>query len=266
MTGDSCHRVDPPDEIGDTGKNANRKLSSGVPFPRSPSPVPGHDPETETVDELRDYDLSIIQPRCGYRFSVDPLLLCEFAGGCDGRVIDLGTGCGVMALIMARKAAASRVVGVEFREESARLAARNALLNGLSERVTVVPADILDLKRSLPVSSFDLVLANPPFRRVGTGKVSPHAGRDTARHESTAVLADFLSVAKYLVTPAGRVCLIYHVSRLTELIVEASALKLSLLRLQFVHGGPDDSARMVMLELAKGRTGELTVLPPLFVR
>ncbi len=221
--------------------------------------------ENETVDELRDYDLRIIQPRHGYRFSVDPLLLCDFAGTCRGEVIDLGTGCGVMALIMARKAPDSRITGVEFREESARLAGRNGALNGLLPQVTIIHADILQLKERFPVSSFELVLANPPFRRAGSGKISPCAGRDTARHESTATLEDFLSAAKYLVKPAGRICFIYHVSRLSELVARAYQLNLGLLRLRFVHGGGEDPARMVLLELVKGRNGELTVLPPLVV-
>ena len=225
-----------------------------------------HEPGSETLDELRDHDLKIIQPRTGYRFSVDPLLLCGFAGPAEGDVVDLGTGCGVIALIMARMSLGAQVVGVENRTESARLAERNASLNGLAGQVAIICADILDLKRRFPVSSFDLVLANPPFRRRETGKISPHTGRDTARHESTAGLADFLAVAKYLVKPPGRICLIYHVSRLAELMTGAALLKLTPLRLQFVHGGPRDSARMVLLELAKGRSRELLVLPPLFVR
>ncbi len=219
----------------------------------------------ETMDELRDFDLRILQPRRGYRFSVDPLLLCEFSGKSDGRIIDLGTGCGVMALIMARMVPGSMIVGVESREESARLAERNVALNGLEGQVTVISADILSLKGLFPVSSFDLVLTNPPYRPLGTGKVSPLAGRDTARHESTASLADFLEMAKYLVKTAGRICCIYHVSRLAELIATASLLKLCLLRLQFVHGRATGCGRMVLVELGKGRNGELTVLPPLFV-
>ena len=220
----------------------------------------------ETIDELRDYDLRIIQPRSGYRFSVDPLLLCEFAGTSEGEMIDLGTGCSVIPLIMARKNVSAHLTGVDFKEESAQLALRNVDLNDLSTRVKIIFADILELKGRFPVSSFDLVLSNPPYRAAGSGKISPHAGRDTARHETTAKLVDFLQIAKYLVKPAGRICMIYHVSRLAELIAQASLLKLSLLRLQFVHGKETDCARMVLLEMAKGRTRELTVLPPLFVR
>jgi tRNA1Val (adenine37-N6)-methyltransferase len=223
-------------------------------------------PSHETIDELREFGLRIIQSKSGYRFSVDPLLLCRFAGPAEGRIIDLGTGSGVMALIMARISEPARIVGVEVNHQAAAVAQRNAGLNELDDRVEIVTADILDLKQQFPVSTFDLVLANPPYRPRGAGRISHIPGRDTARHESTALLADFLTTAKYLVRPSGRICFIYHVSRLAELIAEASIRKLSLLRLQFVHGSAEDEARMVMLELAKGRSRELSVLPPLFVR
>lgn len=220
----------------------------------------------ETIDELRAYDLRIAQPRDGYRFSVDPLLLCDFAEtGVADEVIDLGAGSGVISLILARKADAVRIVGVELQEGMAELARRNAEMNGLSERVSIICQDILRLKERFPVSSFDLVVANPPYRKRGAGRVSPRAGRDQSRHESTAGLADFLAAAKYLVRPGGRICFIYLAERLAEFLAEAAEMKLSPLRLRMVHGTPDSTARMFLVELAKGRKGHLRVLPPLFV-
>jgi tRNA1Val (adenine37-N6)-methyltransferase len=220
----------------------------------------------ETIDELRACGLQISQPLHGYRFSVDPLLLCDFAGVRDGeRVIDLGTGCGIMPLVLARSLEDVHIVGVECQEMMAELARRNARANNLDGKITVLEADVVALKRHFPVSSFDLVISNPPYRRPGTGKVSPRTGRDSARHESTATLADFLSVAKYLVKPSGRICFIYHPSRLAELLNEATALKLAPMRLRMVHGTITAEARMFMVELVKGRGGAVTVLPPLLV-
>jgi tRNA1Val (adenine37-N6)-methyltransferase len=220
----------------------------------------------ETIDELRAYGLRIIQPRDGYRFSLDPLILCGFAQvhGGDG-VIDLGTGCGVIPLILASKAEGARIVGVEHQEPMAELAMRNVRLNGLSERISILSEDVTLLKGRFPAASFDLVTANPPYRKQGTGRMSPKAGRDLARHESTATLADFLATAKYLVKASGRICLIYHPMRLPELFVEAAALKLAPLRLRMVHGSSGAEARMFLVELAKGRRGELQVLPPLLI-
>ena len=221
---------------------------------------------TETVDELRRFGLKVAQPGDGYRFSLDPLLLCDFSGVRAGeRVIDLGTGCGVIPLILARQNGAGEIVAVELQKEMAELAQSNAGMNGLAERINVIEADLLTLRSRFSVSSFDLVVSNPPYRRPGTGKISPRAGRDLARHESTAGLADFLAAAKYLVRPSGRICFIYHPSRLGEFMAVAAELKLAPLRLRMVHGDSLAQARMFLVELAKGRRGELVVLPPLLV-
>ena len=216
---------------------------------------------------MTGYGLRIIQPRHGYRFSVDPLLLADFAGVRAGeRVADLGTGCGILPLLLARREPSSVVTGVEFQQGMARIAERNVLANGLSGSIDIVADDVTSLKGRFPVSTFDLVLSNPPYRRVGTGKVSPRAGRDQSRHETTAKLADFLAAAKYLVKESGRICFIYHTCRLAELMVQAAEQKLAPLRLRMVHGSSGAPARMFLVELMKGRAGELRVEPPLMVR
>ncbi|SNB46593.1 tRNA1(Val) (adenine(37)-N6)-methyltransferase [Geobacter sp. DSM 9736] len=221
----------------------------------------------QTVDTLKTYGLQITQPRHGYRFSLDPLLLCEFAPKPDGgSVMDLGTGCGIIPLVMARLAPSAELTGVDHQEYMAELALRNIRENGLDGRVRILHEDVLRLRKLFDVSSFDLVLANPPYRRLGTGKVSPRAGRDLARHESTATLADFLETAKFLVRPGGSICLISHPVRLAELFKLSCELKLAPLRLRMVHGTSEAEARMFLVELAKGRKGDLKVLPPLVVR
>jgi tRNA1Val (adenine37-N6)-methyltransferase len=221
----------------------------------------------ETVDELKAFDLRIIQKRRGYRFSVDPLLLCDFCMLPEGgHIADLGTGCGVIPLVLARRDETASLVGVEFQPELVELAERNAALNGLAERVRVIHDDILHLRGRLPPSSFDLVTANPPYRVPGTGRVSPTPGRDAARHETTAKLEDFLDVGKYLVKKEGAICLIHHISRLADSFVAMERLKLAPLRLRFVHGTPGTEARMFLVEAVKGRKGELKVLPPLAAR
>jgi tRNA1Val (adenine37-N6)-methyltransferase len=220
----------------------------------------------ETIDELQAYGLKIAQPRHGYRFSLDPLLLCDFAGIRESeQAVDLGTGCGVMPLILARNAGEARLTGIEMQEEMAVLAERNVRLNALSDRISIVHADVADIKKHFPVSSLDLVVSNPPYRKRGTGRISPKPGRDDARHESTASLADFLTAAKYLVRLSGRICFIYHPSRIAEFLIEAAALKLAPLRLRMVHGNASAEARMFLIEMVKGRKGDLKILPPLFV-
>ncbi len=221
----------------------------------------------ETLDELRGYGLRIAQPIHGYRFSLDPLLLCDFGLPRPGeRVLDLGTGSGIIPLMLARRVADLELVGVEHQQAMAELARRNVAMNGLAERITIFHEDVTALTGHFPASSFDSVLANPPFRKQGTGRLSPKAGRDLARHESSAGLAEFLAAAKYLVKPGGRICFVHLPARLGEFLATAATLKLAPLRLRLVHGAATADARMFLIELAKGRRGELQVLPPLITR
>ena len=223
--------------------------------------------EELTLDEVRRFGLRIAQPVKGYRFSLDALLLADFVvPAVDDAMIDLGTGCGVISLILARCCTASNVVAVEKNPEMASLAGRNVEMNGLSGQVTVLEEDVLDLRKRYPVSSFDQVVSNPPFRVPGSGRVSPLVGRDSARHESTASLADFMAIAKYLVKPGGRICFIQHPSRLADFLGYAAELKLALHRLRMVHDSVGGSATMFMAELAKSSRATPEILPPLIIR
>jgi tRNA1Val (adenine37-N6)-methyltransferase len=219
-----------------------------------------------TQDTLKRYSLQLYQPVKGYRFSLDALLLADFARLPAGAsVAELGTGCGVIPLILVRKHQNARCVAFESNPNMAALAEENVRTNGLDDRIEIVADDILSIRSHFPVSSFDVVISNPPFRSPNSGKTSPHAGRDAARHETTAGLADFLAAAKYLSKPSGRTYFIYHPSRLAEFIHRAAELKLAVLRLRMVHGTVQAVAKMFLVELAKGSRGEVTVEPPLIV-
>ena len=221
-----------------------------------------------TLDDLKRFDLQLFQPRQGYRYSLDPLLLARFCSEVKSgeRIIDLGAGCGVISLVLARINPAALSVAVENNPEMAALVERNIQHNDLDGRVSVLAEDVVDLRSRYPVSTFDLVVSNPPFRKSGSGKVSPLAGRDSARHETTAGLSDFLAVAKYLVKPSGKICFIQLPSRLPEFMALATELKLSVLRVRMIHSNAASPATMFMIELAKGRRSAPVIEPPLFVR
>jgi len=156
-------------------------------------------------------------------------------------------------------------VAVENNPAMAALVERNIRHNGLAGRITVHAEDVIQLRKCYPVSHVDLVVSNPPFRSPCSGKISPHDGRDAARHETTAGLEDFLVAAKYLVKPGGRICFIYHPSRLAEFIATAVELNLALLRLRMVHGTVGAEAKMFLADLAKGRKGDVVIEAPLIV-
>ncbi len=221
-----------------------------------------------TLDDIKQFNLQMFQPQHGYRYSLDPLLLARFCCQipAEGRIIDLGAGCGVISLLLARLNPTVSVAAVENNTGMAALADKNIQHNDLGARVSVYSEDVINLRKSFSVSTFDLVVSNPPFRKAETGKVSPLVGRDSARHETTAGLADFLAAAKYLVKPSGRICFIQHPSRLTEFMALAASIKLSVLRLRMIHSNAESPATMFMAELAKGRRTAPVVEPPLFLR
>lgn len=220
----------------------------------------------ETLDELRLGGLKIIQARAGYRFSIDPILLCGFVDlqGVE-TAVDLGTGSGVIPLILARTSVIDRIVGVELQPGLADRARRSVALNGLGERVEIIEGDLRSLPRSLEVGSFDLVLSNPPFRRGGSGRIAPNGERAAARHELAGGLSDFLKATALLLRFGGRCCLIYLAERLTDLLVELRRAGLEPKRLRMVQSREGEAPRLVLVEARKGGRPGLAVEPPLLV-
>lgn len=221
-----------------------------------------------TQDDLKLFDLRLFQPRHGYRYSLDALLLARFCAVMKpgGRIADLGAGCGIISLVLARVNPEASVLAIEKNHQMAELIERNISHNDLAGRVSVQAGDVIDLRGSHPDSTFDLVVSNPPYRIPRSGRISPLAGRDAARHETTAGLADFLAAAKYLVKPSGRICFIQLPSRLAEFMALAVQMKLSVLRLRMIHNNAESPATMFMAELAKGRRSAPLVESPLLVR
>jgi tRNA1Val (adenine37-N6)-methyltransferase len=210
--------------------------------------------------------VKVIQRSDGYRFSLDPILLCGFARVGEGMAVaDLGTGSGVIPLLLARRSGAGRIVGVEIQPEMAERARRSVGLNKMEERVEILELDVRSLRGRLDPQGFDVVLSNPPFRRGGTGRQAPVAERAAARHERAGGLEDFLMGAAYLLKDGGRCYFVHLAERLAELLALMRQCALEPKRLRCVHSRSGESARLVMVEgVRRGRPG-LCVEPPLFV-
>ena len=220
----------------------------------------------ETLDTLFGGRLRILQKKGGYRFSIDALLLAHFADPHPkDRIIDLGTGCGVMPLIIAFRQKKGKITGVEIQPSLADLARRNATLNRLSTRIKILEKDLRDLEGKTRGGIFDLVLSNPPYRRIGAGRVNPCPEKALARHEFKATLQDVLRAAQYLLGKKGRLAMIYPASRAAELIQEMRQFHLEPKRLQFVHSYPKEEARLMMVEGFKEGRAQVRVLPPLIL-
>jgi tRNA1Val (adenine37-N6)-methyltransferase len=220
----------------------------------------------ETLDSILGGALRLYQPRRGYRFSVEAVLLARFAAARPAaRVLELGAGCGVVALIYAALARPREVVAIEIQPALAALIARNAAFNDLG-MVRAVCADLRS-RRAFDATEggFDLVLANPPFRARLSGRESPLAGRRLARGETAARLEDFAAAAARHARHGGRAAFIFAAARRAELISALRARRLEPKRIRFVHPYAAASASTVLVEARKGGGVEVEVEPPLIL-
>jgi tRNA1Val (adenine37-N6)-methyltransferase len=226
-----------------------------------------------TRDEILRGRLVVWQPREGYRFAVDPLLLVDFVGEVRGlrvaRACDLGAGTGVIALAVALKWPEARVTAVELQPRLAALARKNVDENQLADRVAVVEADLADAaaaRAALPGASFDLALSNPPYRPLGEGDCNPRDEEAIARHELRLTLAGVCAELRRALEPGGRAALVYPAERLGALYAALDAEDLRPRRLRLVHPRADQPATRVLVEARKGQRGNLVVEPPFVLR
>ncbi len=221
---------------------------------------------TETLDSLFEGRLKIVQKKNGYRFSIDALLLAHFADpGPRDRVIDLGTGCGIIPLILTFRKKTTRVIGVEVQPPLADLARRNAALNRLTSRIEIWEKNFNELKDEDLKGAFDLAVSNPPYRKIGSGRVNPDPEKSLARHEINASLEDVLRAACRLLRDKGRLDMIYPASRGAEVLKAMAGFHLEPKRLRFVHSHEGDEACLMLVEAVKEGRPQLKVLPPLFL-
>jgi tRNA1Val (adenine37-N6)-methyltransferase len=221
---------------------------------------PGSNPE-ETFDTLFGGRLEIRQKKEGYRFSIDALLLARFAEPrLTDRVIDLGTGCGVIPLILVFRRKAETVVGVEVQPSLAALARQNVSLNHLAAQIEIREEDF----RNLPGKGgvFDCALCNPPYRRAGSGRLNPREEKALARHEINATLEDVLRAAHHLLKNKGRFYSIYPATRTADLFQGLRRFHLEPKRVQFVHSRDREEARLVLVEALKEGKTQVKILPP----
>jgi tRNA1Val (adenine37-N6)-methyltransferase len=217
----------------------------------------------ETVDTFLNGRLRIIQSQKGYRFSVDALLLADFAILEDEDiVVDLGAGCGIISLLLAVQKEPGLVVGLELQNDLVSQAQRNVALNKLEQKVAIMQGDLRN--PPLPTGSADIVVCNPPYRTARNGRINPDVGKAIARHEIAVSLDAILAASATLLKRKGRLFLIYPANRMAELLTKMRRARLEPKRLQLVFPDSASEAKLALIEgRVQARPG-LKVLPPIF--
>ncbi len=222
--------------------------------------------DNETVDEFFDGRLRVLQKEKGYRFSLDSILLANFVilrGG--EQIVDLGTGSGIVAMILSLRSADVNIAEVEIQKDMADMATRSVALNGLEGRIRVYQADVRNISRVFDAQSFDIAVFNPPYRRLNSGKINPDSEKAVARHEVKGTIDDFLAGSRYLLKDSGRVYIIYPAARMVQLIARMRHYDLEPKRLRIVHSNGASGGVFVLAEGLRGGGEEAKILPPLFI-
>lgn len=222
--------------------------------------------EGERLDELHRNGYRIIQDPERFCFGMDAVLLAGFAKVRPGeRVLDLGTGTGIIPILMEARAEGGAFTGLEIQPESADMARRSVRLNGLGERIRIVTGDLREAERIFGAASYHIVTCNPPYMPSGQGLQNPDQPKAIARHEVCCTLRDVAVQAERLLAAGGRFYMVYRPFRLAEALTELCACKLTPKRMRLVYPYVDREPNLVLLEALKGGKSGMRVEKPLVV-
>ncbi|MBQ8823037.1 MAG: tRNA1(Val) (adenine(37)-N6)-methyltransferase [Lachnospiraceae bacterium] len=222
--------------------------------------------ENERIDELQRNGYKIIQSPEKFCFGMDAVLLSGFARARKGDVVlDMGTGTGIIPILMEAKTEAAHLTGLEVQEESADMARRSVSLNGLSDKIDIVTGDIKEADKLFKSASFDVITCNPPYMIGQHGIANPDAPKAIARHEVLCTLEDVVRQAAKLLKPGGNFFMVHRPFRLAEIITLMVQYKLEPKRMQLVYPYVDKEPNMVLIEGCRGGKSRMTVEKPLIV-
>lgn len=223
--------------------------------------------ENERIDDLEFKDLKIIQNPEGFCFGIDSVLLSDFAKKIKkgSKVIDLGTGTGIIATLLCGKTELSKVVGVEIQEEVYDMAKRSIKLNNLQNRFQIINENIVNLKDVFEYGSFDVVVTNPPYKKMNTGLQNEEEKKLISRHEIKANLEDFIEITKYLLKDKGEFYMVHRPDRLVDILSCMRKYKVEPKQIRFVCPNKDKAPNLVLIKGVKNGGEFLKVEKNLYV-
>ena len=220
----------------------------------------------ERLDDLQINGYHIIQHPEKFCFGMDAVLLSSFAG-CqpDSKVVDFGTGTGVIPILLTAKTKASHIDALEIQEESADMAQRSVQLNGLTDKIKIIQGDIKEASDLLGKASYDYVITNPPYMNNDHGLKNPELPKAIARHEILCSLEDVIREGACVLKPGGHFIMVHRPFRLIEIITCLTRCKLEPKRMRFVHPFADKEPNMVLIDAVRGGNSMVKIESPLVI-
>lgn len=223
--------------------------------------------ENERIDDLELNGLKIIQNKNGFCFGMDSVLLSDFAKEIkkNSTILDMGTGTGILGILLSAKTQDTKITGIEIQPEVAEMARRSVQLNHLEERINIVCEDVKKLKEIYEAGSFGAIVTNPPYKKKGTGGMNENEAKLISRHEITANLEDFISIASYLLKDQGNIYIVHRPERLADIMINLRKYKLEPKNIKFVHPNQEKEPNLILVKATKNARPFLKVEKPIYI-
>ena len=223
----------------------------------------------ERIDDLQYKGLKIIQNTNGFCFGIDSVLLSDFAKNIKkgSLVVDLGTGNGIIGILLCGKTKLKHITGVEIQDDVTKMAQRSIKFNHLQDRFSAINCNIIDIftNKLLEKNKYDVVVTNPPYKEKGTGIVNFNNTKQIARHEITATLSDFIFTASLLLKDKGEFYMVHKPERTIDIIDLLRKNKLEPKEIRFVYSNKETDATLILIKAVKGGNKFLKVLKPIYI-
>lgn len=209
--------------------------------------------ENERIDDLEYKGLKIIQNTKGFCFGIDAVLLSDYAKNIkkEARVLDLGTGTGIISILLCEKTNLSKIIGVEVQKEVADMAKRSVRLNNLENKFEIINENITNLEKIYERNSFDVIVTNPPYKKENTGIVNEEKKKLISRHEILAKLEDYIKISNKLLKDKGEFYMVHRPERLVDIITYMRQYKIEPKEIRFVCSHENEPPKLVLIKGVK---------------
>lgn len=223
--------------------------------------------ENEKIEDLQFKNLKIIQNKTGFCFGIDSILLSDFAKEIrkNVKVLDLGTGTGIIATLLCGKTQLKEIIGVEVQKEVYNMAQKSIQLNHLQDKFKIINEDILNLDKILKLNTFDVIVTNPPYKKKNTGIKNQQDTKIIARHETTASLEDFIRISKALLKDKGEFYMVHRPDRIVDILSIMRKYKIEPKIMRLVYSDKNSEPKMVLVKGIKNAKPFLKVQKNLYI-
>lgn len=223
--------------------------------------------KNERIDDLEFEDLKIIQNIDGFCFGIDSVLISDFAKNIrkNSVVVDLGTGTGIISILLSKKTLAKKFYGVEIQKEVCEMAKRSVLLNNLQDKIEIINEDIKEISEKLGLQMCDVVVTNPPYKKYGTGLLNEKESRIISRHEKECTLEDVIKQSFKILKDKGSFYMVHRPDRLVDIIFLMRKYKIEPKELRIVYSNMTSKAVLILIKGIKNAGEELKLINPLYI-